>query len=312
MSEDKFYEIFEELIGQHLRNSIIFKHEPKKGTHTYEPFRHHFDTESEKRLGNFMRKYIFYYAYSETEVIKAYEKGRLNDLEKAATIALDTRLPKRKGAGNGLYSELLLDLLITMFSNNVNKLATRAVYRQDTDNQELKGYDGLHISVDEDDNKFLWLGQAKMGSRSYCVTDIKKDLTDKANMLYTAKQLFFVSDKETKTLPKAIDVLEKINQVYWDNEDLSPETRADSLSEFFKNERIKIVFPCLLAYGMPSFYEVEGNLESELETELEKIIDQFDEKFETLLQNEYEILVWFIPIRDLKALRESMGLLDEH
>jgi hypothetical protein len=308
LSENVYYEIFEDLIGKHLRNSIIYRHDPQKGNHEYTPFRHHYDDGTEKLLGNFMRKYIFMYAYSENEVIKAFKKGRLENLEEAAKIALETRLPKRKGTTNGLYSELLLDLLITLFNNDVNKLATRAIYRQLSDNQEIKGFDGLHISVDSNNNNYLWIGQAKMGGRAYCISDIKKDLNEKANMLYTAEQLFFIADKEQKTLPKALELLEKINDVHWNNRLLAADEKADKLSEFFKNENVKIFFLCLLAYGLPEAYELEAEIEKEIKKELKKIQDSFDKEFKDLIPNEYEVLVWIIPIRDLQLLRESMGI----
>lgn len=305
-----YYEIFDDLIGKHLRDSLVYRYDPQKNNHEYTPFRHHYDSKTEKIIGEFMRKYIFMYAYSESEVIKANKKGRLSDLEEAAKFALEERLPKRKGASNGLYSELLLDLLITLYTNDVNKLATRAIYRQLSDNQEIKGYDGLHISVDSQNNKNLWLGQAKMGERSYCVSDIKRDLNGKANMLYTAEQLFFLADKEEKTLPKAIDLLEKINDVNWDNRTLPKDERAERLSELFEKENVKIFFICLLAYGRPNVYEIENEIDNEIEKEIKSIQSTYDKEFQGLISNDYEVLLWIIPIRDLQLLRESMGILN--
>ncbi|WP_404458320.1 Hachiman antiphage defense system protein HamA [Oceanobacillus kapialis] len=308
MSEDVYYGIFDDLIGKHLRDSLIYRYDAQKNNHEYTPFRHHYDPNTERLLGEFMRKYIFMYAYSESEVIKANEKGRLRDLEKAAKFALEERLPRRKGASNGLYSELLLDLLITLYTNNVNKLATRAIYRQHSDNQEIKGYDGLHISVDSQENKNLWLGQAKMGRRSYCVSDIKKDLNGKANMLYTADQLFFIADKEERTLPKALELLEMINDVSWDNRTLSIDERATKLSELFEKENVNVFFICLLAYDRPSIYELEDKLDNEILEEIKSIQSTYEEEFKDLISNEYEVLLWVIPIRDLQLLRESMGI----
>ncbi len=306
MSADKYFEIFEDLLGKYLRDSIIYKYGVEEKNHKYTPFRHHYDKQTEKTLGNLMKKYIFMYAYSEEEVIKAYSKGRLKDLEKASEFALTNRLPNRRGATNGLYSELLLDLLITLHSDEVNKLATRAIYRQNTDNQEIKGFDSLHISVDKNDNKSIWLGQAKMGDRSYCIRDIKKDLNEKANIFYTADQLFFVADKETKTLKKALELLEDINDINWDYKDKPNKDRAAKLNKFFTQNNIKLVLPCLLAYGRPNIYEKEEEIDNEMKKELEKIVEKYEKEFKGLLRCEYEILVWFIPIRDLKLLRESM------
>jgi retron-type reverse transcriptase len=57
MSTD-YSEIFELLIGKHLRDTIIYKYTSKKETHEYTPFRHDIKNEAEKILAEYMRKYI--------------------------------------------------------------------------------------------------------------------------------------------------------------------------------------------------------------------------------------------------------------
>lgn len=305
--ENQFYEIFEELIGTHLRNAVIYHYESENKVHQYYPYRHHHNKDTEELLANFMRKYIYFYAYSEREVIEAHELDFLNDLETAANFALRHRLPDREGATNGLYSELLLDLLLTMYYEKVNKLATRAIYRQMSDNQEIKGFDGLHI-VTAYGRKELWLGQAKMGGLNYCVRDIIKDLENKTNMLYTSKQLYFVADKEKTTLDVSLQLLKKINRVSMQAEimGLGDDKRAEFLRDFFIKEDIKIVLPCLLAYSSPETYEKETEIDQEMKKQVEYMIGKFEDKFKTLIDVDYKVLILFIPIRDLNMLRTKM------
>ena len=207
-----YYDIFEEMIGKHLRNAVLYEYDTVNKNHEYHPFRHSCVNLSEVTLANLMEKYIYFYAYAENEIVNAYESGRLEDLKKASKFALKSRLPNRKGAQNGIYSELLLELLITLQFPEANKLATRAIYRQQSDNNEIKGFDGLHIRFLEEKTE-VWLGQAKMGSRYYSIKGIKEDLYDKMNMLYTSEQLFFVADKETKVSTRALEFLGRINDI---------------------------------------------------------------------------------------------------
>ncbi|MGG3279896.1 hypothetical protein [Paenibacillus solani] len=304
---NKYYEIFDDLIGAHMRNLIIYEYNSEQKKHIYHPYRHDYKKDAEELLASYMRKYIYFYAYSEKEVIDSFEFGLLSDLEAAACFALQHRLPKRYGPSNGLYSELLLDLLITLFRGDVNKLATRAIYRQMTDNQEIKGFDGLHIVTSNTENE-LWLGQAKMGDISYCLRSITTDLEQKTNMLYTSKQLYFIADKEKSAVDKALELLKKINNVSMKAEmlKLSEEEKAQLLNEFFEKEEIKIVFPCLIAYSSSDIYEVEEKIDENINNELAKLIDRFDDKFDALLDVEYQILILFIPIRDLEMLRKRM------
>lgn len=307
MNDKNYYEIFEELIGKNLKNTIIYKYDSTEKIHRYTPFRHDCKVDAEKVMGELMRKYIYMYAYSEPEVIKAYNKGRLADLEIAADRALRERLPNRKGARNGIYSELLLDLLITMYSKGVNKLATRAIYRQRTDNQEIKGFDSLHIITYNGMNQ-LWLGQAKMGREKYCIDGIIDDLNNKMNMLYTAEQLYFIADKEQHATEAAINLLEEINDISYecDSKGLSEKERVKLLEELFVKRKIRLILPCLLAYGSEETYNNISVIDTKIKQELEKMIAQFDDKFKSLINISYKVLIMFIPIRDLNILRESM------
>lgn len=119
---------------------------PTSTKHKYDPIYHVHDAGTEAKLGQYMRKHIFFYAYSEKEVIKAHSKQRLDVIETAVKLALKERLPNRTDiAQNGIHSEVLLDLLLALYYPQCSKLATRAIYRQQSDNQEIKGFDGMVV-----------------------------------------------------------------------------------------------------------------------------------------------------------------------
>ena len=76
---------------------------------------------------------------------------------------------------DGLLSEVLLDMLIQIYEPGANKLAIRTLFRQH-DNNEIKGYDLTYLT--KYNGKYtLWLGQAKLGKKSYCRDSIHEDLS---------------------------------------------------------------------------------------------------------------------------------------
>jgi len=299
----EYKSIFNNLIGKYLENTIIYKYNSVSKNHLYTPYSHDLKINTEIILAEYMRKYIYFYAYSEKEVIKAYKNKRLEDLELASQRALRERLPNRNGSTNGLYSELLFDLFINLFYDS-NKLATRTIYRQNDDNQEIKGFDGLHFIV-ENKKKEIWLGQAKMGTVSYCSSDILNDLNEKANIIYSSKQLYFIADKENSVFEPALELLNSINNISWETEGMSVEERANRLEEFFLEEKIKLICPCLLAYHS-NIYESEDEFENRINMEIERMINKFDKEFNGLFRTEFEVLIWLFPIRDLNAIRNNM------
>lgn len=279
---------------------------PTSTKHKYDPIYHLHDAGTEAKLGQYMRKHIFFYAYSESEVISAYSRKRLDDIEKAVKHTLKERLPKRTDISkNGIHSEVLLDLLLALYYPQNCKLATRAIYRQQSDNQEIKGFDGLHFVI-ENGKKYIWLGQAKMGGRDYCINSIIDDLNDKMNMIYTAEQLFFIADKENKVTDEALQFLNDINDTSWVAGEIDSTKRAEVLTEFLKKENVELILPCLLAYEEPMIYSDENLISTNMTKEIEKIIKKFDSKFKSLVDIPYSVLILMIPIRKLKPLRESV------
>ena len=82
--------------------------------------------------------------------------------------------------------------------------------------------------------------------------------------------------------------------------------RADKLNEFFLEEGVELVLPCLLAYGSPGMYNDESTIDQSMMNELNYIVEKLDDEFGELVNVDYSIKILFIPIRELKLLRDSM------
>ena len=161
---------------QHSKG-IIFSFSPLNDQHTYQPYSHGISSDAVEKLGELMRHNLLFYSFGEDEVVTYYEKDAFSSLEQAAKYAYQKRLPHRDPKQDGLPGEVLLDLLVQIYNPNAYKLAVRTLFRQ-ADNNEIKGYDLTYFTKDSSGIS-LWLGQAKLGGKTYCKNGIDKDLIEK-------------------------------------------------------------------------------------------------------------------------------------
>ena len=107
-------EIFQELIGKRLP-LLVMKYEPYKGKYEIFPYLHVNREDFEAAFSELLFDAIVFYAYEKNEIEYAYERGRYNNLHKAARTAYESRVPKTEGLNDGLMGELALDSFIKCF-----------------------------------------------------------------------------------------------------------------------------------------------------------------------------------------------------
>ena len=224
-------------------------------------------------------------------------------LQESAKFAFKQRLPDRSEINDGLPSEVLLDLLIQMYTPNAYKLAVRTLFRQN-DNNEIKGYDSTYFTRDEKGFS-LWLGQAKLGGETYCKDSIHKDLLDKFKDVYLSKQLFFVCDKPVELTDDAKEILRIINRLNIASMEENEKARAKKLIECLNSEKIKIKIPCLLAYGKSDVYENASELYAKVILEAEAIRDYYKKHTYIFEGFDPEIVFYVFPIESIKRLRDK-------
>lgn len=88
-------EIFKQLIGERL-TPLIVKYEPYKDVFTTHPYRHIFDENFERNFTDVIFDSVMFYAYEKDEIEKEYNRGKLEDLRKAAALHTKIVFPKRK------------------------------------------------------------------------------------------------------------------------------------------------------------------------------------------------------------------------
>ena len=298
----RYNEIFDKEILQKSRG-IIFTFSPLQDHYVYQPYSHGVSVDSVEELGELMRHNLFFYSYGEEEVVQHYEKDHFSSMEQAAKYAYNQRLPKRADITDGLPSEALLDLLVQLYNPRAYKLAVRTIFRQN-DNNEIKGYDLTYFSKDET-GVSLWLGQAKLGGKDYCKSDISKDLLGKFTAEYLSKQLFFVCDKRVSLTSDAKVILEAIEEINIRSMEDDSVLRGQKLLDYFKSAGIRIKIPCLLAYGEESVYKDAGTLYHMIEQETIGIRDYFNKHIYVFQGFSPEIVFYVFPIKSIERLRDK-------
>ena len=187
----QYDDIFKREIVQHSKG-IIFSFSPLNDQHTYQPYSHAISSDAVEKLAELMRHNLLFYSFGEDEVVDYYEKDAFSSLEQAAKYAYRSRLPNRDPKQDGLPGEVLLDLLVQLYTPDAYKLAVRTLFRQ-ADNNEIKGYDLTYFTKDSSGIS-LWLGQAKLGGKGYCksgIDIIPVNLTLFKRIYYRSQSCFF-------------------------------------------------------------------------------------------------------------------------
>ena len=284
-------------------NGIIFAFSPLNDKHTYQPYSHAISPDAVEKLGELMRRTLLFYTFGEDEVVAYYRKNAFSSLDEAAKYAYNSRLPHREPKQDGLPSEVLLDLLVQLYNPNAYKLAVRTIFRQN-DNNEIKGYDLTYFSKD-DSGLSLWLGQAKLGGKSYCKNGIDTDLFSKYVTSYLSEQLFFVCDKRihiTDDAKAILEVIEKLNIHAINDNTVS---RAHQLIDLLNKLGIKVRIPCLLAYEEESVYRDAAGLYERAMAEVEDVKTYFNSRHYPFAGFSPEIVFYVFPIVSVERLRDK-------
>lgn len=151
----------------------------------------------------------------------------------------------------------------------------------------------------------LWLGQAKLGGKAYCKTDINKDLLEKFTAEYLSKQIFFVCEKRVSLTDDTKAILEAIEEINIRSMEDDATLRGKKLLDYFKSEGIRIKIPCLLAYGEETVYKDARALCQMIDRETDSIRDYFNAHTYAFQGFSPEIVFYVFPIESIARLRDK-------
>ena len=255
------------------------------------------------KIGEALRYHLPFCVYSEAEYLELYKKGRFKNIDNILSHIKTNRLPDRIGPRNGIYSETLLDMLVMIEYPGIKKACIRTLHRQKSDNNELKGFDSIHMLMSKDE-VFLILGQAKLGDRDYCIRGIKEDIK-KVSFLYTYDELAFIADKRGSLDPEIRTLLSELNDLFIDNQKKEISVKQKQISEFFYDNNVKIIIPCLLAYEKSELYG--QNFESNYTKEITSIMNSV-KGLRGTINLDTDLFFMFFPIFSKNELREGMNI----
>nr|WP_251130644.1 Hachiman antiphage defense system protein HamA [Exiguobacterium sp. s124] len=292
------------MIGNLVKDVLIFSYShSSEEKYEIHPHYHSFEDETPFEIGVILRKHIIFSSYSEREIIKKYNLGQMQNLEKLVQWTKKNRLPDRSGAQNGLYSEVLLDLILNLLYPNIYKGCIRTIHRQRSDNNEIKGFDSVHVLIDEYGKSYMLLGQAKLGQKRYCVDSIKKDL-EKVGFLYTYDELCFIADKVDSLEDSVKELLEGLNNLFFEMEGNDPQIKKDNLNAYLTANNIILSIPCLIAYDSDVSYT--SNEINKIEEEIKSVIEILNSKDYSHDGINFNISFIIFPISNIQNLREGM------
>jgi hypothetical protein len=305
------FEEYRELYEKHIVDKaklLIVKYNPVKHQYEYKPYSHTVSSDAIDKLSELIIDNMVFYAFSEGEIVEQNNKfGLLDNLTIAARYAYEQRLPKRKNPNtDGTTGEVLLDILIQVFEPISQKLIARAKYKQQGDNNEIKGYDALYF-VKNTEEISLWLGQVKTGACSYCKSSIVDDLNEKYVLDYFCNSVFYIADKADKS-SDLLEILCEINKICFKSAQFNWDaaTKKTALIDLLKNRNVKLKIPCLLAYTK-DIYSDDRELGIKIKDSVQEMVDAFDQTdFNIINELEYELMFCVFPLSDVKALREKI------
>ena len=204
----------------------------------------------------------------------------------------------------GFFGEVLLFCLLRVILN-INPLIARGYFYNPLENSETKGYDCYHL-LERGEEVELWFGEVKFYQD--CISAInsavgkadpenakdagwklKKAISDE----YLDRNLVAVVGNEKNNLN--IKDNEKINNIIADWES-NPEI---IISDQLKKHDIKFVYPIVIFYKESTGYDES----------VQKSVDHLNdilEKTEFDISIQYSIFFIFVPMRDVKEIKQDV------
>jgi hypothetical protein len=207
-----------------------------------------------------------------------------NKLKEAAETVYTTSKYEKRGE----FGELILHLLLRGFHNTIPLVSK--IYFKDTNNATVHGFDGVHITI-EDDSKKLWLGESKFYANGKDgILALVEDLKAHIQEDYLRKEFVFVSRKIPSETPEI---------THWKNL-LNKNTKLDTILN-------GVCIPLVCTYTSDMFINNTAETEQyirDFEAECRELKRLFDEKNIT---TNVDIILMLLPIPNKDELNEELN-----
>lgn len=232
---------------------------------------------------DFFRRHLTSFALSFSEWKKVDGDSAAAALARSAKMVYTTDNYKRRGE----FGELFLHGILRDFYGA--EPAVSKIYFLDTPNDTAKGFDAVHVVVNDDDELDLWLGEAKLyESMSGAISAVVESLNEHIGDEFLRKEFLAVSNKFDDGWQHS----EKLKDLLDDN------TSLDVIVD-------RLVMPVLLTYQSKTVQNhdtVCGEYVDELIAEAREAW----ELFKGQLPADFPVTIYFIvlPLEETKTVRE--------
>ncbi len=238
---------------------------------------------AEELVRDFFRRHLNSFALSYSEWKKINGDSAAEALSRSARMVYATDNYKRRGE----FGELFLHGVLRDFYDA--EPAVSKIYYADGPNEVAKGFDAVHVVVNEDGELDLWLGEAKLyESMSHAIKEIVQSINDHVGNEFLRREFLAVSNK----FDDSWEHNSKLTEMLDDN------TSLDVIID-------RLVMPVLLTYRSNAVANYDKVCVEYVEALIEEAKGAW-QKFKDLLDADFPVAIHFIvlPLEDTARVRQ--------
>lgn len=232
------------------------------------------------------------FCLSYSEVHEVDSSAWMDKLRKASAMIYNS--PKFKSRGE--FGELLLHYILKDLYKTIPAISK--MYFKDSPNDTVKGFDAVHVIVNNEGNLDLWLGEVKFyNNASKAIDDVIPEIKEHFAHDYLRTEFIAITNKLDKKSP----FYEKLSQL------ISPDTSLDEIFE-------RICVPVLVTFNskvIDRHTKFTDEYKEEMKVEMEKYFKQFSTLFGKL-GIDIEIHLFLLPLKTketfIKMLNDKLQL----
>lgn len=238
---------------------------------------------AEELVRDFFRRHLTSFALSYSEWKNVDGDSAAEALSRSAKMVYATDNYKRRGE----FGELFLHGILRDFYNA--QPAVSKIYYADGPNETAKGFDAVHVVVNDDDGLDLWLGEAKLyESMTGAIAEIVKSLNDHIGEDFLRREFLAVTNKFDEA---------------WEHKEALAELLDENTSLDVIVERLTM--PVLITFKSKAVAGYDKVCDEYVDALIREAKDAW-QKFKDQVPDDFPVTIYFIvlPLKDTAAVRK--------
>lgn len=238
---------------------------------------------TEQLVRDFFRRHLSSFALNYSEWKKIDGDSAADALSRSARMVYETDKYQRRGE----FGELFLHGILRDFYGA--QPAVSKIYFEDGPNEVAKGFDSVHVVLNDDGALDLWLGEAKLyESMTGAISEIVKSLNDHVGEQFLRREFLAITNKF---------------DVEWEHTEALSELLDDNTSLDLIVDRL--VMPVLLTYKSRAIGKYDVVCDDYKDALVAEGKDAW-EKFKAKLAGDFPVTIYLIvlPLEDTAKVRD--------